>query len=276
MSATPGRSIWNGTLTFGLVAIPVQLYTATEDHNVHFNQVRRSDGARIKYQRIAETDGKEVAYADIAKGYQVGDKMIILGDDDLANLPLPSAKTLEVLQFVDAGEVDPMLYSKSYYVRPVKAAVSSFALLSEAMRNTGLVGVVKLALRQRESLGLLRLSPDGAMTLIMLLWPDEVREALKPDEVNLSPALVTQAEQLVTAMSGTFTPSDYTDEYAAAVNAMIEAKTSGITPAAPAKSAPASASADLGDILKASVAAAKSAKGTPKASHTAKGKKAKA
>jgi DNA end-binding protein Ku len=276
MAASPGRSIWNGTLAFGLVALPVQLYTATEDHNVHFNQVRRSDGAKIKYRRVAETDGLEVPFSEIAKGYEVGDEMVILDDNDLANLPLPAAKTMEVLQFVDPGEIDPMMFSKAYYVRPVKAATRPFALMTEAMRNTGLAGIVKLALRQRESLGLLQLNRDGALTLITLLWPDEVREAPKPDQVQLNPAMVTQAEQLVSAMSGTFEPEEYTDGYADAVKAMIAAKTSG-TVLPVAETVAANTPVDLEDILKASVASAKARKITPKASKAgSKGKKAKA
>ena len=125
MAASPGRSIWNGTLTFGLVAIPVQLYTATETHDVSFRQVHREDGGRIQQRRFCALDGQEIPYSEIAKGYENGDQMVVLGDNDLATLPLPTTKVLDVLQFVTPDDVDPMLYSKAYYVRPVKAAVSS-------------------------------------------------------------------------------------------------------------------------------------------------------
>src|SRR3954465_12988015 len=115
------RSIWKGSVSFGLVSIGVKLYSATEERDVSFNQVRRSDGARIRYKRVAETDGEEVAYADIAKGYQLpSGETVVLTDEDFADLPLPSARVVDVLQFVPADQIDPIYYNKSYYLEPEK------------------------------------------------------------------------------------------------------------------------------------------------------------
>ena len=267
MAAAPTRATWTGTLSFGLVTIPVKLYTATETHDISFRQVHEEDAGPITYRRVCSCCAKEVPYADIAKGYEFDERMVVLGDNDLANLPLPAKQILEVTQFTDASEIDPMMFDKSYYVLPVKAGTNAFALLSEAMRSTGLAGIVKIAIRQRESLGLLQLGENGAMTLITLLWPDEVRDAPKPEQPQLNSALITHAVQLMTAMAAPFEPGEHTDEYATAVRTVVENKINGITPAA-APAAPASAGGpvDLSDILKASVAAARA----PKASRNVK------
>jgi len=248
------RSIWNGTLSFGLVTFPVSLHTATDTGGVSFKQVHMSDGGAVKQRRFCDICDEEVPFAHIAKGYEHESGMVVLKDTDLATLPLPTAKVMDVIQFVSPVEVDPILYSKSYYVKPGKGGGQPFALLSEAMRNTGKVGIAKLALRNRESLAMLRLGEGGELVLIMLLWPDEVRPADKPELTQLAPALVSQAESLVSAMSAKFDPSAHTDGYAAAVVAMVEAKVAGTEAPTAEETAPVEV-ADLSSVLAASVAA---------------------
>ncbi|HEU5265527.1 MAG TPA: Ku protein, partial [Jatrophihabitans sp.] len=127
------RSIWKGSVSFGLVSIGVKLYAATEEKSISFNQVRRSDGVRIRYKRVAETDGEEVPYADIAKGYQLpSGETVVLSDEDFADLPLPTARVVDVVEFVPAEQIDPIYYNKAYYLEPEKTAVQPDVLLRDA------------------------------------------------------------------------------------------------------------------------------------------------
>src|SRR6201995_4875455 len=144
------RSIWKGSVSFGLVSIGVKLYSAPEEKDVSFHQVRRSDGSRVRYKRVAEADGEEVAYADIAKGYQLSSgETVVLTDDDFADLPLPTARVVDVLQFVPLEQIDPIYFAKSYYLEPEKTAVKPYVLLREALESSGMAGVVKVAIRSR-------------------------------------------------------------------------------------------------------------------------------
>jgi DNA end-binding protein Ku len=259
------RSIWKGTVSFGLVTIPVRLYSATEERDVAFHQVRRSDGSRIKYRRFAVADGEEVPFSEIAKGFELPTgETVVLTDEDFAELPLSSQKAVEVLQFVPLDEVDPMFFSRSYYLEPDKAGVKPYVLLREAMAKSGRVAVVKVALRSRESLACLRVK-DKVLVLETMLWPDEIRE---PDfdvldgDVDVRPQEVKMAQSLIDALAGDFDPEQYTDEYREALEALIEAKVEGH-----AVVAPAAAEADQGTVvdlmaaLRASVEAAKQARG---------------
>src|SRR4249919_1351498 len=169
------RSIWKGTVSFGLVTIPVRLYSATEERDVSFHQVRRSDGSRIKYKRVAAADGEEVPYSEIAKGYELPTgETLVLTDEDFADLPLATQKTVEVLQFVPAEEVDPIYFAKSYYLEPEQIGVKPYVLLREALEASGRIAIVKVALRQRETLATLRVR-EGVLVLETMLWPDEIR-----------------------------------------------------------------------------------------------------
>ena len=224
------RSIWKGSVSFGLVSIGVKLYSATEERDVSFHQVRRSDGSRIRYKRIAEADGEEVAYADIAKGYSLDDgEVVVLTDEDFADLPLPTARVVDVLQFVPLEQVDPIYFAKSYYLEPEASAVKPYVLLREALDDSGMVGVVKVALRNREQLALLRVR-DDVIVLETMIWPDEIREAefaFLDEDVKVRPAEAAMAKSLVASMAGDFDPSEYTDEYRAALQAVIDAKVEG-------------------------------------------------
>jgi DNA end-binding protein Ku len=255
------RSIWKGTVSFGLVTIPVRLYSATEERDVAFHQVRRSDGSRIRYRRVAEADGEEVPYAEIAKGFELpSGETVVLTDEDFTDLPLATQKTVEVMEFVPLDQVDPIYFSRSYYIEPEKTGLKPYVLLREALEKSGRVAVVKVALRQRESLACLRVR-DGVLVLETMLWPDEIRvpefDVLNGD-VDVKPAEVKMARSLIDALSGDFDPTQYSDEYREALERLIEAKAEGHEVVVPAAAeADESSVVDLMAALRASVEAAK-------------------
>jgi DNA end-binding protein Ku len=255
------RSIWKGSVSFGLVSIGVKLYSATEERDVSFHQVRRSDGSRIRYKRVAEADGEEVAYADIAKGYQLpSGEVVVLTDDDFADLPLTSSKTIDVLEFVEAAEVDPIYFEKSYYLEPEKTGVRPYVLLREALEQSGRVAVVKVALRSREALATLRVR-NGVFVLETMMWPDEVREpefAFLDEDIDVRPQELQMAASLIESLSGDFEPEQYADNYREALQAFIDAKVEGREVVQPAEQpAEAGTVVDLMAALRASVEAAR-------------------
>jgi DNA end-binding protein Ku len=224
------RSIWKGSISFGLVTIPVKLYSATEERDVQFNQVHVEDGGRIRYKRICEIDGKEVEYADIAKGYQLSNgEVVVLTDEDFKDLPLTTSRAIDVLEFVPLEQVDPIFFAKSYYLEPEKPGVKPSVLLREALEQSGRVALVKVALRQREQLATLRVK-DGVFVLETMLWPDEIRTpdfGFLDDKVDVRPQEVHMAGALIDSLSADFDPSQYGDAYREALNEMIEAKVAG-------------------------------------------------
>nr|WP_062339071.1 Ku protein [Herbidospora sakaeratensis] len=254
------RSIWKGAISFGLVTIPVKLYSATEQKDVSFHQVHREDGGRIRYKRVCTVDGEEVAYADIAKGYELptGD-MVVLTDDDFADLPLSSSRRIDVLQFTPVEQIDPIYFAKSYFLEPDAQGAKPYVLLRDALERSGQVAIVKVALRQRESLATLRVR-DGIFVLETMLWPDEVRTADFPfldEDIDLRPQELKMAESLIETMVGDFDPGEYKDAYREALQEVIDAKVAGrevIQAEAPAEAGPA---VDLMAALRASVDAAK-------------------
>jgi DNA end-binding protein Ku len=258
------RSIWKGAISFGLVTIPVKLYSATEQKDVSFHQVRRSDGSRIKYKRVAAVDGEEVAYGDIAKGYELGNgETVVLTDDDFKDLPLTTNRAIDVLQFVPLEELDPIFFEKSYYLEPDKAGTKPYVLLRDALEQSGKVAVVKIALRNRESLAALRVR-EGVFVLETMLWPDEVRApdfGFLDEDVEVRPQELAMAGSLIETLSGEFDPSQYKDEYREALQAVIEAKVEGREVVQPAAEQPTPGTVvDLMAALRASVDAAKKGK----------------
>jgi DNA end-binding protein Ku len=255
------RSIWKGSVSFGLVSIGVKLYSATEERDVSFHQVRRSDGSRIRYRRVAETDGEEVAYADIAKGYQLpsGDT-VVLTDDDFADLPLPSTRVVDVLQFVPDEQIDPIFYAKSYYLEPESNAIKPYVLLRDALVDSDTVGLVKVAIRNREQLATLRVR-DGVIVLHTMIWPDEVRAAdfgFLDQDVEVRAPERNMARSLVESMTGDFEPEQYHDEYREALQSVIDAKVEGREIVATEEQQPTAGNVvDLMAALRASVDAAK-------------------
>ena len=224
------RSIWKGAISFGLVTIPVKLYSATQENDVSFHQVHAEDGGRIRYKRVCSVDGEEVPYSDIAKGYDLGNgEVVILTDEDFADLPLATSRSIDVLEFVPLEQVDPIYFNRSYYLEPDAAGTKPYVLLREALEQSGRVALVKVALRQRESLATLRVR-DGVFVLEMMLWPDEIRApefGFLGDDIDVRPQELAMAQSLIESLSGDFDPSQYTDGYREALQALIEAKVAG-------------------------------------------------
>lgn len=248
------RAMWSGAVSFGLVSVPIKLYSATSSHDVRFHQVRASDGSRIRYKRVAATDGEEVDYADIVKGFETEDgELITLDENDLDGLPVSSTHEIEVIEFVPADQIDPLLYDKSYYLEPEKKAAKPYVLLREALVQTDRMAIVRVALRQRETLALLRVR-GKVIVLQTMLWPDEVREPafeILDTEVELRPQEQQMAASLVESLGADFDPSEHRDEYRDAVVEMIERKRStGQTRSAPAAEKQADEGADsMTDLL---------------------------
>jgi DNA end-binding protein Ku len=258
------RAIWKGAVSFGLVSIGVKLFSATEEKDIRFHQVHRTDGGRVKYKRTCSIDGEEVSYDDIAKGYDLGGgEMVILTDDDFADLPLTSSRAIDVLQFVPAEQVDPILYNKAYYLEPEGVAVKPYLLLRDALVESDRVAIVKVALRQREQLATLRVR-DGVLVLNTMLWPDEVRAAefnFLDEDVTVRQQELQMASSLIDSMSADFDPDEFTDNYRAALQQVIDAKVGGKEIVAPpeVEEAP-SGAIDLMAALRASVERAKAAR----------------
>lgn len=259
------RAIWKGAVSFGLVNVPVRLYSATENHDVQFRQVHAKDGGRIKYQRVCSLDGEQVAYSDIAKGYETSEgQMVVLTDDDLADLPLSTSKEIAVDRFVPAEQISPLVLDKVYYLEPDKSALKPYALLRSALEESGRVAVVTVALRTRVTVAVLRVHED-ALVLQTLLWPDEVREpdfAVLAEATQVSDAEQAMAAMLVESLSGDFDPDAYEDEYEQAVKKVVEAKLAGGEVHEPEAEKEESAEVvDLLAALQASVERAKKARG---------------
>src|SRR5581483_338273 len=252
------RSIWAGAISFGLVVIPVKLYAATEQRDITFRQVHRKDGARIQFRRFCTLDGEEVAYSDIAKGYELptGD-MVVLTDEDLADLPLVTAHRVEVLHFAPAAQVEPIYANKSYYTEPEPAGTRAYVLFRDALEQSGKVAVAKAALRVRE----------GVITLETLLWPDEVRKpefAFLDEDIEVRSQELKMAASLIDTMTEDFEPGQYRDAYREALEAVVQAKVEGndvVRPDGLDEPQDRKQPADLTEILRASVAAAKGGRG---------------
>src|SRR4051812_23624623 len=222
------RAIWKGAVSFGLVSVPVKLYSATESHDVSFRQVHAKDGGRIRYQRVCSIDGEEIAYADIAKGYETEDgEMVILSDEDLEQLPSTSSREIAVEKFVPADQIDPMLFEKSYYLEPEKSGAKPYALLRQALLDADRMAIVTVALRQRTTVAVLRVK-DDIIVLQTMMWPDEVRTPDFSVEVgDVKPAEVKMAHMLVETLAGDFDPSEFEDDYAGAVETLVKTKIEG-------------------------------------------------
>jgi DNA end-binding protein Ku len=225
------RAIWKGAVSFGLVSVPVKLYSATESHDISFRQVHAKDGGRIKYKRVCSLDGEEVEYADIAKGYETDDgRMVVLTDEDLGELPSASSREISVEKFVPSDQIDAIYFDKAYYLEPDKSAAKPYALLREAIREADRMAVVTVSLRNRMTTAVLRVR-DDVIVLQTMLWPDEVR---KPDfgtlgatEDAAKPQELKMAQMLVETLAGDYEPDEYEDDYATAVEALVQAKLEG-------------------------------------------------
>lgn len=223
------RAIWKGAVSFGLVNVPVRLYSATENHDVQFRQVHRTDGGRIRYKRFCTIDGEEVAYDDIAKGYETEDgNMIVLTDEDMYELPTRSSKEISVEKFVPEEQIDPMLLDKSYYLEPDKSATKPYVLLREALEVQGRMAVVTVSIRTRMTMAVLRVR-DGVIVMQTMLWPDEIRAAdfATIEDQEVSEREMSMARMLIDELAGDYDPDEYEDDYAQAVEALVRAKLEG-------------------------------------------------
>ncbi|MFD8014126.1 Ku protein [Streptomyces sp. NPDC058955] len=265
------RSIWNGAISFGLVSIPIKLVNATESRSVSFRQIHAADGGRIRYRKVCELDGEEVGQAEIGKAYEDADgTMIPITDEDLAALPLPTAKTIEIVAFVPAGDIDPLQMDAAYYLSANGVpAAKPYTLLREALKRSDKVAVAKYALRGRERLGMLRVV-DDVIAMHGLLWPDEIRapEGVAPE----TPVTVRDAElDLADALMATLGEVDIStlhDDYREAVEEMIAAKAAGgegVAPPEPGEEGGGGQVIDLMAALEKSVREAKEARGEPAA-----------
>jgi DNA end-binding protein Ku len=224
------HSMWKGAVSFGLVMIPVKLYAATEQKDIAFRQVHREDGGRIRFRRFCSVCDEEVPYEDIAKGYELpGGEMVILTEDDMAGLPLPTTRSIEVVQFTPAEQLDPILFNRSYFVEPEAAGARAYCLLRDALEDSGKIAIAQVALRQRESLAILR-SRDGVLVLETLLWPDEVRVpafGFLDDDIEVRPQELRMAASLIDSMTVDFDPDEYHDGYREALQEVVNAKVEG-------------------------------------------------
>jgi DNA end-binding protein Ku len=259
------QSVWKGAISFGLVSIPVRLFSATEEKDISFRQVHREDGGRIRYKRVCSIDGEEVPYSDIAKGYELPDgEMVVLDDDDFANLPISSSRAVEVLSFVPADQIDAVQMGKPYYCDPTGADAKPYVLLRDSLEKADRVAVVKVALRQRERLAMLR-ARDGVLILQTLLWPDEVRTPrldFQDQDVTVRQQELAMAESYISALSGDFEPGEFSDDYREALEEVINDKVAGREVKAPAEEPESTGQVvDLMEALRRSVAEAKAKRG---------------
>ncbi|NGN95395.1 Ku protein [Nocardioides sp. KC13] len=261
------RAIWKGAVSFGLVSVPVKLYSATESHDVSFRQVHQADGGRIRYQRICSIDGEEVPYSEIAKGYETEDgEMVVLTDDDFANLPTTSSREIAVEKFVPSDQIDPMLFEKSYYLEPENTGIKPYALLRQALLEADRVALVTVALRQRTTVAALRVRPTDNGDVIVLqtmMWPDEIRVPdFKVEAGEIKDSEIKMANMLVETLAGDFHPEEFSDDYAEAVEEMVKAKIEGgEVERTPTSTKTSGEVVDLLAALQRSVAAAKKSRG---------------
>ena len=256
------HSMWKGAISFGLVMIPVKLYAATEQKDIAFRQVHRDDGGRIRFRRVCSSCGEEVPFEEVAKGFELATgEMVILTDEDMADLPLPTTRSIEVLQFAPAAQLDPILRSRSYYLEPEAAGARAYVMLRNALERSGTVALAQIALRQRESLATLR-SRDGMLVLETLLWPDEVRAAEFPfldEDIEIRSQELKMAASLIDSMTVDFDPGAHRDGYREALQELVDAKIEGRDVIQPASIQSGGGElTSLADALKASLAAAQS------------------
>jgi DNA end-binding protein Ku len=259
------RAMWKGAISFGLVTIPVSVYPATEEKTLRFNQIHAKDGGRIKMKRTCSIDGEEVPYEEIVKGYEYEkDKYVVLTDDDFDAVPVESSRAIDIVQFVDLEEIDPMMYKKSYYLSPEETGAKAYALLREALAQENKVGIAKVSFRDKEHLAALRFR-DDAFVLETMYWPDEIRAmdfgGVDVTKVKVRDQELDMAKSLIESLTGAWSPEQFTDDYRVAMLGIVEKKIAGeeieIVAAEPTAKV-----VDLMEALKASVAAAKKKAGS--------------
>lgn len=221
------RSIWKGAVTFGLVNVPVKVYSAIEDHDISLHQVHDEDGGRIRYQRVCEIDGKPVAYADIDRAYVDDDgQTVVLTKKDLEALPAEKSREIDVVEFVPTEQIDLMMLDRPYYLEPDSKSPKAYVLLRKTLEQTDRTAIVRFTLRQKTRLAALRVRGD-VLVLQTLLWADEVRQAAFPaldEDVKISAKELELASSLVDSYSSDFEPESFVDEYQKELRILIDAK----------------------------------------------------
>ncbi|MDT5103526.1 MAG: end-binding protein Ku [Mycobacterium sp.] len=228
------RSIWKGSIAFGLVNVPVKVYSATEDHDIKFHQVHAKDNGRIRYKRVCEVCGEVVEFRDIARAYDSDDgQTVVITDEDIATLPEERSREIEVVEFVPADQLDPLMYDKSYFLEPDSKSSKSYVLLAKTLAETDRVAIVHFALRNKTRLAALRVkdfSKRDVMVIHTLLWPDEIRDPDFPvldKEVEIKPAELKMAGQVVESMTDEFHPDQFRDDYQEQLHELVQAKLEG-------------------------------------------------
>jgi DNA end-binding protein Ku len=252
------RSLWKGAVSFGLVTIPIKLYTATDEKDVSFNMLHKKDHARIKFQRMCSEEETPVENSEIVKGYEISpDNYVVLEDEDFKKVPVNSTRAIEITDFVPAEQIDPIYYQKTYYLEPDKVGQKPFALLREVLKDSRLVAVAKVSLRQKEQICTLRVYGD-TIAMETMFYPDEIRSAEDlevPGKVEIGEKEMKMAKSLVEMLTGDFEPEKYHDNYREALLELIEAKSEGEEIKRPAPVA--GKVTDLMEALRASVEAAR-------------------
>jgi DNA end-binding protein Ku len=251
------RSVWHGTVRIGAAAIPVRAYSATEEQATGLHQVHLTDGGRVRHRKVCEVDGETVGADELARGYVLpGGETVVLTDEDMATLPLATSRAIDVQSFAPLEEIDPIYFARSYHLEPEPAGTKPYVLLGEALRQSGRVAIVKVALRARESLGVLRIR-ERVIVLETMLWPGEIRTPDFPflrQDIRTSAAERRQATRLVDALSERFAPDRYTDRYREALDALVRSKIEGDELVRPTTEEQESAAADLLGALRANLA----------------------
>ena len=263
----PMRSIWKGDLSFGLVNVPVKVYSATESHDRKSYQVDSSDGARIRYRRVREGTDTEVDYSDIANAYETDSgESVILTKDDLASLPVQKSPEISIVEFVPVDQVDPIYFDKPYYLEPSSKSPKAYVLLAKALQETDRLAIASFTLRNRTRMAALRVIEPGVMTLQTLLWPDEVRKPdfdFLGDDVQIRDQELKMASSLIDSMATDYDPDEFSDTYQDELSKLIEAKAEGgeAFPESDEKEEAADEDSDVADLLAALRASVKD-KGT--------------
>ncbi|MDA8211157.1 MAG: Ku protein [Clostridia bacterium] len=257
------RSMWKGAISFGLVNIPVKLYTATEKKDIKFNYLHSVCKTPVQYQKVCPACQREVPMEEIVRGYEYQKgKYVIIAEEDLENLPAATTRAVEILDFVDLAEIDPLYYDKSYYLAPNDGGQKAYALLKKAMEDTGKIAIAKVVIRSKQSLAAIRVHED-ALVMETMFFPEEIRSAKLLPELNYKADLhdneLKMAISLINNLAASFEPEKYTDEYRAALMEVIQAKIAGEEVTVPAQ-APAGKVVDLMEALKASIQLAKTEK----------------
>jgi DNA end-binding protein Ku len=220
------RAIWKGAITFGLVNVPVKVYSATEDHDIPLHQVHDKDGGRIRYQRRCEICGKVIDFEHIDKAFDDGERTVVLTADDIASLPQEKSREIDVVEFVPSDQLDPIMFDRSYFLEPDSKSNKAYALLRRTLEESERTAIVHFALRQKTRLGALRVRGDVLM-LQSLLWDDEVREASFPaleERVRITAKELEMSKALVESFESDFTPGKFNDDYQAELRQLIDAK----------------------------------------------------